>query len=345
MSLILRADYQRCFRAAKITGLLAAATLVPWIAGRATAPQTTLPVTSVSAAAIGGVLYDSRAPLDTKATPLFNPGSPPKGPQAVCTYRIAYTGAKGAVVPGIFMAPVTASSAAPAPCVLLLHGLGGSKADVLLLGIALARRGYSSFAIDIAGHGERPRINGKPVNKLTADEMHDLVAITAVDLRHAVDFVQARPEVDKGRIGFLGISLGGIIGGLFAGNEPRLQAVALWAAGGDWGRLFATSQHPFAVEFRKANGVTSAEKLEKTFADVDPLSVITRVAPHPLLLINGTNDTIVPRSCADLLFSAARQPKQRVLLPGGHIPDVNLMGTERLTFFDRNLKKAGDGAP
>ncbi len=257
------------------------------------------------------------------------------------TYRISYSGAQGKAVPGIFMSPVSASAAAPAPCVLLLHGLGGSKADVLLLGIALARRGYASFAIDIAGHGERPRIQGKPVNKLTAGEMHDLVAVTAVDLRRATDFIQTRPETDKNRIGFLGISLGGIIGGLFAGNEPRLQAVALWAAGGDWGKLFATSQHSFAIDFRKTNNLTStdASNLQKIFADVDPLGVITRVAPHPLLLINGTNDTIVPRACTDLLFEAAKQPKQRVLLPGGHIPDVNVMGNQSLTFFDQNLKK------
>jgi dienelactone hydrolase len=170
--------------------------------------------------------------------------------------------------------------------------------------------------------------------------MHDLVAVTAVDLRRAVDLIQTRPEVDKKRLGFLGISLGGIIGGLFAGNEPRLQAVALWAAGGNWGKLLATSQHPFATEFRKTNKVTNADALEKVFADVDPLSVITRIAPKPLLLINGTNDTIVPRACADLLFDAAQQPKQRILLPGGHIPDVNVMGNQSLTFFDLHLKKA-----
>jgi dienelactone hydrolase len=288
---------------------------------------------------IGGVSYDSSASLAAKVTPLFNPTSPPKGPQAVLSYRIVFNGANGSPVPGIFMAPVTASAHPASPCVLLLHGLGGSKTDVLVLGIALARRGFASFAIDVAGHGERPKIQGKPVNKLTTTEMHDLVATTAVDLRRAVDFVQTRPEVDGDRIGFLGISLGGIIGGLFAGNEPRLQAVSLWAAGGNWGKLFATSQHPFAIEFRKTNAVTSAEALEKIFADVDPLSVVTRIAPRPLLLINGTRDNIVPRACADLLFNAAQQPKQRVLLPGGHIPDVSLMGSESLAFFDKHLKK------
>ena len=117
--------------------------------------------------------------------------------------------------------------------------------------------------------------------------------------------------------------------------------MTLWAAGGDWGKLFATSQHSFAIEFRKTNGVTSGEALEKNFADVDPLGVITRVAPHPLLFINGISDTIVPRSCADALFNAAGEPKQRVLLPGGHIPDINQMGMQSLTFFDQNLKKPG----
>ena len=196
MSPTIRSLTKRRFRTSKFTVLLVAISLVPGIAGHATAaPQPGLSAASVRAAAIGGVLYDPAAPLTARAAPLFNAASPPKGPQAVLTYKISYSGAKGATVPGIFMAPLTAAAATPAPCILLLHGLGGSKADVLLLGIALARRGYASFAIDIAGHGERPRIQGKPVNRLTTAEMHDLVAVTAVDLRRAVDFVQTRPEV------------------------------------------------------------------------------------------------------------------------------------------------------
>ncbi len=344
MSPTIRSDAPRRFRASKLCVLftvVGAVSVVPRIAiSVAAAPPTIAPAASIQASSIGGIAYDSAAPLNTKATPMFNTANPPKGPQAVSTYRIAFSGARGETVPGIFMAPAIASSKAPAPCVLLLHGLGGSKADVLLLGIALARRGYASFAVDIAGHGERPRIGGKTVDKLTTAQMHGLVAETAVDLRRAVDFVQTRPEVDRGRLGFLGISLGGIIGGLFAGNEPRLQTTVLWAAGGNWGKLFATSQHPFAVEFRRTNSVTStgADILEKAFTDVDPLGVVSYIAPRPLLFINGTADMIVPRTCADALFAAAKEPKKRVLLPGGHIPDVNEMGAQSLLFFDLNLK-------
>ena len=342
MSLTIRSDAPRRFPAAKVAaavtlGFLA---LVPGIASYAAAPQNGTPQAIVPTLAIGGIPYDATAPLNAKASAFSKTATPPRGPQTVLIQKVTYSGARGETVPGIFMAPAVASPSAPVPCVLLLHGLGGSKMDVFLLGIALARRGYASFAIDIAGHGERPRIGGKTVDKLTTAQMHDLVAETAVDLRRAVDFVQTRPEVDRGHLGFLGISLGGIIGGLFAGNEPRLQTTVLWAAGGNWGKLFATSQHPFALEFRKTNSVTSAgaEILEQNFADVDPLGVISRISPRPLLFINGTADMIVPRTCADALFAAAKEPKKRVLLPGGHIPDVNEMGAQSLAFFDLNLK-------
>ncbi|MBC8102006.1 MAG: alpha/beta hydrolase [Cytophagales bacterium] len=337
MSLVIRLIAARC--CAPLSLFLAAATLllVPSIACQA-AKQQTAPTTEASAAVIGGVSYQHRAPLDARSEPVFDTANPPKGPLAVGTYRIRYRGAGGASVPGLFTTPLSATT--PVPTVLLLHGLGGSKADLLLLGVAFARRGYASLAIDIVGHGERRQVRGKPVSRLTVTEMHDLVAFTAVDLRRAMDLLETRPEVDRRKIGFLGVSLGGIIGGLFVGSEPRVRAAGLWASGGNWGRLLATSQHPFAAEFRKTNQLTtnSAIALQAKLADVDPLTVIGRAAPRPILLINGTNDTIVPRACADALFRAVNLPKERILLPGGHIPDFNGMTTQSLAFFDRKLK-------
>lgn len=48
-----------------------------------------------------------------------------------------------------------------------------------------------------------------------------------VDFRRAVDLLRARPEIDADRIGYLGVSYGGAMGGLLAGVEDRLSAVVL----------------------------------------------------------------------------------------------------------------------
>ena len=127
------------------------------------------------------------------------------------------------------------------------------------------------------------------------------------------------------------------MGAVFVAEEPRVRAATLWAAGGDWGRLITTSTHTFAKRFR-AQGATNARAVEAQMADVDPVYVVARFAPRPLLMINGASDTVVPVTCAQALYEAAQMPKQRITLPGGHIPDISQMVERTLTWLDRNLK-------
>lgn len=281
---------------------------------------------------LAGVAYDPAAPLNAVVKALGNQSA-----GAARTFSVRYGGARNERVPGLLMLP-TAGSAAPPACVLLVHGIGGSKGDLLLASVALARRGYASLAVDIAGHGERPRIGGKAVADLSLHEMRRLGAQTIVDLRRAVDFLQTRPEVDASRIGLVGVSLGGILGGVFAAVEPRVDAPVLWAAGGDWGTLITTSTHPFARRFR-ARGTQNAVAIRAVMADVDPARYAARIAPRSLLLLNGASDTVVPRACADALFQAAREPKRREILPGGHVSDPLALLDRTVRWFNENLQK------
>lgn len=283
-----------------------------------------------SAAVVAGVPYEPGAPLDARLTPL--------GGQGLRTYNVHYRGARGGDVPGLLVLPAAATPRRPVPCLLLLHGLGGSKGNMLLPALVFARRGYAVFAIDIAGHGERRGVDGGDPNAFGLARMRTAMAQTIVDLRRGVDFLETRREIDRRRIGFVGISLGGILGGVFAAEEPRVRAVALWSAGGDWGRLVTESAHRFARQMRDEGGPRDAEAIRREMAAVDPARVADHIAPRPLLMLNGRDDAIVPVACARALYAAARQPKRLVLLPGGHIPDLYAMMDRTLTWLDENLK-------
>jgi dienelactone hydrolase len=304
----------------------------PCAAAPLASPPTT-PLVMVAAPERGGVVYDSAAPLDAVVTSKYSEKDPPT---LAKTYSVRYRGGGDAVVPGILMAPVGVKAA---PCVLLLHGLGGRKEDVALIGVALARRGYASFAIDAAGHGERPKIDGKTVAELSLPEFRQMAGQTIVDLRRAVDFLQTRSEVDSKRVGFLGVSLGGILGAVFAADEPRIKGAALWAAGGDWGKLITRSQHEFAQRFRQ-KGVVNEAAVDAVMKDVDPLNCVGRNVSAPVLFINGDKDTTVPTVCTDALYTAEKAPKKRIVLPGGHIPDLLAMMNATLIWLDANVKPA-----
>jgi len=80
----------------------------------------------------------------------------------------------------------------------------------------LAGAGYVTLAFDHRSFGESeglPRRHEDPQGKLA-------------DLRAAVSFLRARPEVDPGRIGAVGICLGGGYALRFAAFDPRVKAFA-----------------------------------------------------------------------------------------------------------------------
>jgi fermentation-respiration switch protein FrsA (DUF1100 family) len=80
----------------------------------------------------------------------------------------------------------------------------------------LAAAGYVTLAIDHRNFGEsagQPRRHEDPQGKLA-------------DLRAAVSFLRGRPEADPGRIGAVGICLGGGYALKFAAFDPRVKVFA-----------------------------------------------------------------------------------------------------------------------
>lgn len=283
---------------------------------------------------LAGVVYNPTAPLDAVVKPFFDPAKPPREAR---TFRVTYRGAAGDTIPALFTAPGDGKAAKRFPVVVIVHGLGGRKEDTLLLGVALARRGYATLAIDLAAHGERA--GSTNIAEMTLEESRQSAAVSITDLRRGLDYLQTRPDIDARRVGLVGISLGGIYGGVFAGIEKRVGATVLWSAGGDWGKLLSESRQRFAVARRNAGKVPDAASVNAVMRDVDPVTYAAQIAPRPLLLLAGTQDTIVPNACTDALFDAASEPKTLERFPGGHVPDPRNMAVRTMDFFDQTLKR------
>lgn len=97
--------------------------------------------------------------------------------------------------------------------VVLAHGAGSTRTAVLDQAAVLADDGYGVLLVDARGHGES---DGRAM---------DLGWWGDEDLGAAVDFLVEQPEVEVGRIGVLGLSMGGeeAIGAL--GVDDRIAAV------------------------------------------------------------------------------------------------------------------------
>lgn len=234
-------------------------------------------------------------------------------------YRVQYTSVHDKRVPAWWCVPT--SGTPPYPCVIIMHGYGGDKNGLQMLAPAFAARGMATLAIDAEYHGDRKQ-PGSDIFSPYIYRNRDAFIQTVIDLRRAIDFLQSRQEIDGKRIGYIGLSMGGILGGILAGVDGRVQAPILIVAGGDWGYLFANSQHPTSVQLREKNPelFKNPQRINEVFGPMDPVNWVARISPRPLLMINGKDDQIVPKECTERLFAAAKEPKEILWLDGGHMP-------------------------
>lgn len=104
--------------------------------------------------------------------------------------------------------------------VIVRHGAGSTRSDVLQHVVVLARHGYGVLAADARGHG---RSGGRAM---------DFGWFGDADTEAGISFLLQRRDVDPSRIGAVGLSMGGeeVIGA--AAADHRLRAVVAEGATG-----------------------------------------------------------------------------------------------------------------
>ncbi|HGS5927533.1 TPA: alpha/beta hydrolase family protein [Klebsiella variicola subsp. variicola] len=106
-----------------------------------------------------------------------------------------------------------------APLLVQVNGLDSTKEMKYLVGLPqwLAQRGVSSLVVDQPGTGEALRLHDM---KARYDSEHWASRI--------VDWLEQHPEVDAGRIGMEGVSLGGYYCPRAVAFEPRFACGVVW---------------------------------------------------------------------------------------------------------------------
>ena len=97
--------------------------------------------------------------------------------------------------------------------VVLRHGSGSTASNVLAHAKALAENGYGILMTDARGHGN------------SGGTAMDFGWFGELDIEAAVSFLVAQPEVDAGRIGVVGLSMGGEEAIGAASDDSRIAVV------------------------------------------------------------------------------------------------------------------------
>ncbi len=239
-------------------------------------------------------------------------------------WHVQYQSMNGHLVPALLTMPNQTSGLIPA--IIYLHGLGDSKnADYMRYGDSVfVARHFAVLRIDFPFHGER---DSGPLKRKELRDYPFMIRNAAVqtvfDLRRAVDLLDDMPQLDRNRTGFLGISLGGIVGTVFVGAEDRIEFPVIALAGG--GLKFITGTKALQSETREM------------FAPVEPLNFVKMISPRPTLFVNASLDEVIPKVNTELLYYQAKKPKQIKWYDSKHVLPAHVVLPDIADYFQEQF--------
>jgi alpha-beta hydrolase superfamily lysophospholipase len=214
--------------------------------------------------------------------------------------------------------------------VLLLPAIRANRLSMVKRAPFLRQAGYSTLLIDFQATGESP---GDAVTFGWRERL-DVIA--------AVRYMNARNPDEP--VAVIGSSLGGAAT-LFAAPTLNIQAAVLEAVYPSIDRAIVNRLEmrigPFGQIVAPLLALQLGPRVGAAPADLRPVDHIARLG-CPLLVIGGTLDRHTTVADTELLFNAARTPKERWLIPdASHVDFLEFAGEEYrrriLAFLEKAL--------
>jgi 2,6-dihydroxypseudooxynicotine hydrolase len=190
------------------------------------------------------------------------------------------------------------------PVVVMMPGLDSAKEELTTNERWFLDRGMATFTIDGPGQGEAE---------------YDLPIEPAYEkpVSAAIDALEARDDVDAGRIGGWGVSMGGYYVVRAAAFEPRLRAIVSLSGPFEflskWDDLPPMSRAAFRVRSHAATD----EEARARLARIDLSDVIGRVT-CPVYVVGGDRDRLVPPEAARRIAEGVSGPVTLNVIAGGN---------------------------
>jgi dienelactone hydrolase len=261
--------------------------------------------------AVGEALfgYDRNQPLDAHVAPLSQVSGE-------ALKRVTYSDPDHDRVTALLATP---QGEKRDPCVIYVPGFGGKKEDAQSVAVPLEVLGIGLLAIDGPHQGARAKspteleaVRRNPA--LLASTMRQ----TVIDVRRGLDFLATRPECDPHRLGFVGFSFGAITGTFAAASDARIRSVVLLSDGA--GIKYWLTRPGIILTRREIGNPQIHASALKTLAPYFPEHWIGLIAPRPVLMVNGTEDGVIPISVAQTLQRAAGKNSAVMWYVGHHDP-------------------------
>lgn len=216
----------------------------------------------------------------------------------------------------------------------------GAKTKYQRHGIAFARNGYVCMIVDPIQIAETFALH----HGVYSQEMYDWytrgytpAGPEVWNAMRAIDYLETRPEVDKERIGITGRSGGAAMSWFTAAVDPRIKVAA---------PAMGISTYAEYVRHNTQRGHCDCMFPVNSLGQ-DALHIGGLIAPRPLLMVHGKQDTLFPvpgyeefeRKVGALYRAYGREEAFRnIVVDSGHT-DSDYQREEIIKWFDRFLMK------
>ncbi|MBE4737386.1 MULTISPECIES: alpha/beta hydrolase family protein [Streptomyces] len=228
------------------------------------------------------------------------------------------------------------------PTVVFVHGFTSNRIELpnfVAMSRLLAAEGIASVRFDLSGHGESD-----------GDFFDVTITGEIAETRAVLGTVRTLDFVDPDRIGLVGMSMGGVVAGITAGDEGAgITALCLWSP---------AAVAPFEIGSGYLKGRELAPEIaEKGYvdagghrmsaalvADIAGLDVYGRSSTYtgPVHILHGDKDDIAPVEYARRYLDHYGQNAELEIVEGaehdwGSIPHRTALHGSTLRFFQRHL--------
>ncbi len=215
--------------------------------------------------------------------------------------------------------------------VIYLHGVSESKIVGLPMAQQLHARGYNIFLYDSRRHGD----SGGRYCTYGFYEKHDTSTV--------INYLMSRSDLNVGRIGLFGSSMGAAVALQVAALDRRVVAVVAESGFATLRTIFDDYQKRMIKlpwHYLRNIVIKRSEHLAHFKANaVSPLDSVGEITV-PLFILHGTADDRISWRYSQQVFDGAHEPKELWLIQGARHSDMATVGGEEyyrriLGFFDR----------
>jgi uncharacterized protein len=224
------------------------------------------------------------------------------------------------------------------PIVCIFHGFTGNKMEPHFIFVKLSRMleaiGIASVRFDFSGSGES---DGDFVNMTISKELEDA--------KNILDYVKSLDFVDESKIGIVGLSMGGAVASMLAGDRNEdIKTLCLWAPAGFMKELILQGQNEEQAKAMREIGCSDLGGLllgKDFITDIMNVDVYGKAAKFNknVLLLHGDKDATVPMLASERYLEIYETKAALHIVKGGdHTFNSQICEDEVLEFTIGFLK-------